>query len=785
MVTGDGLDGTGEFKLDNLWINWTQRVKLPPQIHGIEPLEDQVYRMGQVELVLNLSDEYDSVEELRSVSVHHSPNGTIDWRPISSSSPVFEDGAWRTVFSPKISCAVGEHDFRVWATDSDGKDSKMVVFPRVLTVLNNAPSIPTVHLSPANATTTTELRIYASGSRDVEQSPITYRYQWYLNGESLEGMTGDCLDPNETTKHDNISVEVWAFDGDDKSPSTFAWVVIRNAPPVLWNPFPNVLLDEDAMDDETINLLKVFRDYDDDPLTFTISPIPENIMVKIDPETGQVTFTPEKDWFGEERVSIEVFDGENTTTTFIDVVVRGINDEPWFETVDGDPVTTDTLRYEVNQDEELLITFVAKDVEGHFVACQVNTSIIELNETSQTLRFKPGNEEVGTLRFSLSIWDAEMGAEKVTLYFIIEVMNENDPPGEPRITTPIVGSRFNVNQTFALMARCEDPDSVYGQSLNYSWYSNISGLLGYGGSLSVSISEPGDHLISLVVTDGEFTKEVSIPIIIMPVVIHDDGPIPNGEGEGPLNYGIIAAIIVVLVVIGTMFYVMTTKRHTEELEAEDEKEYKREHMERAHAAIKAAADTLENGKDDANVEVEAHEWEAMEIEVESEEVPSVGLSMEVTETEAPTRETMALFGTVASQSNGMSEEEHEQLRLENEKRKYQNAIGRLPYGIPSKELEDRDWVDLADTLATGEKRMTPDGRETTEIGGKWYYSDPNDTGSFLKEHGEPAKVEKPKEIDGIPDRKELLAKLEARFIMGEISEEAYNKLVVKYSDEEE
>ena len=34
------------------------------------------------------------------------------------------------------------------------------------------------------------------------------------------------------------------------------------------------------------------------------------------------------------------------------------------------------------------------------------------------------------------------------------------------------------------------------------------------------------------------------------------------------------------------------------------------------------------------------------------------------------------------------------------------------------------------------------------------------------------------------DRTELLAKLEERFIMGEISEEAYEQLVEKYSGEE-
>jgi hypothetical protein len=131
----------------------------------------------------------------------------------------------------------------------------------------------------------------------------------------------------------------------------------------------------------------------------------------------------------------------------------------------------------------------------------------------------------------------------------------------------------------------------------------------------------------------------------------------------------------------------------------------------------------------------------------------------------------------------MSEEEAEQLRVDNLKRKYQNAIGRLPYGIPSEELRDWDWVELAAALAVGEKKMTPDGRETTEIDGRWYFSDSNDTGSFLKEHG--AKPKEKKKAAVKMDKTELMAKLEERFILGEISEDTYNKLREKYEADDE
>jgi hypothetical protein len=199
-------------------------------------------------------------------------------------------------------------------------------------------------------------------------------------------------------------------------------------------------------------------------------------------------------------------------------------------------------------------------------------------------------------------------------------------------------------------------------------------------------------------------------------------------------------------------------------------------MERAHEAVKGAIEKLEAGKEAEVPEVETG--------IESTSTPEMSLSMEARETEAASAQTMALFGDARAAEPAMSEEEAEQLRMDNLKRKYQNAIGRLPYGIPSKELADRDWVDLANALATGDKKETPGGREITEIDGRWYYSSHEDMGTFLKEHG--AKKEEGKKaarkVEPAADKTALLAKLEERFILGEISEEAYYELKEKYED---
>jgi uncharacterized membrane protein len=357
---------------------------------------------------------------------------------------------------------------------------------------------------------------------------------------------------------------------------------------------------------------------------------------------------------------------------------------------------------------------------------------------------------------------------------------------DPVITSPRDGDKFEEGMLISLRATSSDPDTQYGQVLNFKWSSNLEGVIGNGRSIDINLTEVGTHIITLTVSDGEFEKMATVTIEVEAKEVIDPTNGDNGDGGGsePFNYGLILIIVVVLVIVGVVFFVATTRKKTDELEAADEEEYKRDHMVRAHAAVKDAADTLEAGKDEPTADVDDLLAELEEVDVDSTAVPDMSLSMEAKKTEAASAQTMALFADEKAEP-AMSEEEAEQLRVDNLKRKFQNAIGRLPYGIPSEELRDWDVEELAMALASGEKKMTPDGRETTEIDGRWYFSDSNDTGSFLKEHGaKPKEKPKKKAAEVTTDKAALLAKLEERFILGEISEDAYNKLVEKYSKEE-
>jgi hypothetical protein len=784
VVIAEGLDQPGEFEVDDLWLNWTKRVKRPPEVLDLSLSTSVVYRMRTVTLWFNATDEYDPPRDLL-VLLEHRLNGTTTWksnllRPLKLGGEV-----WTSEVVTRADTPVGVYDFRASVRDSDNQFSGYVEFPSLLEVMNNLPSAPEVSITPARAVTTSTLQVeIVRAAQDIESSGLSYRYQWYIDGDLKYNLTTDFIDASLTRKGQNWSVEVRAFDGEDEGLPGLAWRVIHNAAPVPKDPLPDPEIDEDTVDTNWLNLMGAFEDPDGDPITWSVNPEPLYIEVEIDDATGQVTLRPNANWNGRENVTFVASDGELHATQTVAVIVQPVNDIPRFVTINGNPIDQDPMEFTIKQDQVLTLDVLVVDVEDNGLVFDTNTSFVEVDSATGDIRFEPDNDAVGTLHFSLTVWDIVSASEKVTVNFKVVVENVNDIMEDPRITNPSDGDKFLVNQSFLLSAFCSDPDTLHGQVLNYTWTSNVTGLLGYGPSLTVRLLEPGVHILTVMVKDGEFEKTARIAVVIEEEKIDEPDPTDGDEDDKPLNYGLIAIIVVVLVILGAVFYVTAFKRRTEKLEKEDEEtfreEEKREGLRRTRDALKDAADEWEAELEEAQAERE----EPKEVAVEGTvEFPASTLTMEAKETEEASQDVQALFDDMETEEPAVDEAELEEMRLDNLKRKYQNAIGRLPYGIPSEKLKDMDWVKLAAILATGEKKKLPDGMEITEIDGRWYYSDDKDSSTFLKEHGAKPKEEEPKEEEAVetaPDKAKLLAKLEERFIMGEISEDSYNELKRKY-----
>lgn len=140
VSVGDLVRNPG-FMVDDLWLNWTKRVPMAPQVIDAGLSDTQVLRASSVSLTVTVSDEFDDLADL-NLKVEHQLVGGTEWRSFLVSSKVFEDGAWNVTITPDRFVELGEYRFRVNVTDSDGLFSGQFDVPGTLEVLPNISQAP-------------------------------------------------------------------------------------------------------------------------------------------------------------------------------------------------------------------------------------------------------------------------------------------------------------------------------------------------------------------------------------------------------------------------------------------------------------------------------------------------------------------------------------------------------------------------------------------------------------------------------------------------------------------
>jgi len=108
-------------------------------------------------------------------------------------------------------------------------------------------------------------------------------------------------------------------------------MTLPNDPPVYSGGLPEVVMDEDTVD-RSLNLSLYVSDPDNDGLTYGLVGSAYRCRPKVDAATGQVTITPDRDWFGVERVRFKATDdgpGNKTLEINTTVTVNAVNDPPY------------------------------------------------------------------------------------------------------------------------------------------------------------------------------------------------------------------------------------------------------------------------------------------------------------------------------------------------------------------------------------------------------------------------------------------------------------------------
>lgn len=145
-----------------------------------------------------------------------------------------------------------------------------------------------------------------------------------------------------------------------------------------------------------------------------------------------------------------------------------------------------------------------------------------------------------------------------------------DMPPVPVISNPIEGQSYREGSPVYL-----DSEGTYDDDLGrypelvYTWFSNKSGFLGSGESLSVYLKETGLHRITLFVDDGTLNHNVStmVNITMKPLELNntpDGTPNATDDDDSTLEVLLISSAIVIILAFMMIFIVLKYKKKREE-----------------------------------------------------------------------------------------------------------------------------------------------------------------------------------------------------------------------------
>ncbi|GAB4372591.1 MAG: hypothetical protein Kow0042_15990 [Calditrichia bacterium] len=227
-----------------------------------------------------------------------------------------------------------------------------------------------------------------------------------------------------------------------------------NAPPVAVN--DTVTTDEDTP--IVINVLA--NDFDPDgtldPTTVTIVTPPSSGTAVVDPVTGDVTYTPDPNYFGTDMFTYTVDDNQGATSNeaTVYITINSVNDPPVAvddaaTTAEDTPVDIDVLANDYDPDGTLDLTTVT-------VVMPAANGTTVVNPTTGVVTYTPNPGFSGSDQFTYTVKDNE-GATSNEATVSITVTSVNFPPVAVNDT---VSTNEDTPIVISVLANDYDPDGT-------------------------------------------------------------------------------------------------------------------------------------------------------------------------------------------------------------------------------------------------------------------------------------------------------------------------------------
>ena len=223
---------------------------------------------------------------------------------------------------------------------------------------------------------------------------------------------------------------------------------------------------------------------------------------------------------GEYLVTLNVSDAAgNSATSLIHVSVLD-KVPPVIKSVGG--MSTDNMiTITLAESTEVWLPTVVEDLDSSVFSYSLQTDLDDAEVLSNgTLRLRAAHGVLGEFWAKLVVDDLDGGTDEVDITVI--VVNVNDPPAVPIITSPLNGSEVDEGENVTFGVTFDDPDLTWGQVLDITWSSNLSGHLAMFTSedavdFTVDTLANGTHLVTVTVSDGEYERSSTVWFSCIPV----------------------------------------------------------------------------------------------------------------------------------------------------------------------------------------------------------------------------------------------------------------------------
>ncbi len=439
---------------------------------------------------------------------------------------------------------IGSFWVEITVTDGDHQD-----VTNFTVSVGNTNDDPVIHTT--NVLYIDEDKEYAVNYTALDPDPDGDQQTWTL--ETNCTFLDLSADGNLTGNPENEDVGYWLVnvtvtDAHGATDSSIFDLQVRNV-----NDAPEIVTSKTGITYEDELYLVDYNATDIDPThdTLTWHLYGDADFLSIDSATGVLSGTPDHTWVGTWTVNVSVVDGNGGE----DYLVYSLEVREVFEPIVINPVLTNlTIQEdEVGYIPDVSRFFTAPDGEELFF-------MVSGPESFKNVILENGSAEIAPREDLNGEWTITLEATSdwliiATHYIHVTVVGVNDAPYDASIHISSAEIYDNVNVD--LSGSASDVDKRYGDTLTYTWSSDVDGPLGTGESIDTFLTA-GPHNITLTVTDSAMATttaylEVTVTEYIEPNGT-TDGPEPDGRDGGDddpfdITVMILAGILVVAIIL--------------------------------------------------------------------------------------------------------------------------------------------------------------------------------------------------------------------------------------------